>query len=87
MRKVLDMPDGPGISLQMERESGAKVSIQRQFCPPPPPRCLKATATCLQEALEEPGRDKCSGSGLNAGVKQSLEEWGRAGRRCRPGQF
>ena len=90
MRKVLDMPDGPGISLQMERESGTKVSIQRQVSPPPPPhppQCLKATATCLQDALEESGKDKCSGSGFNAGVKQSLEEWGRAGRRCRPGQF
>lgn len=35
MRKVLDMPDGPGISLLMERELGTKVSIQRRVPRPP----------------------------------------------------
>lgn len=58
MRKVLDMPDRPGISLWMERESGTKVSIQRQVpAPPAPLQCLKARSTCLQDALEESGKD------------------------------
>lgn len=78
------MLDGLGISLGRERESGTKVSIQTQgFFP----LGLKAMATCVQDALEECGKDKCSGSGINADVKQSLEERRRAGRRCRLGQF
>lgn len=65
MRKVLDKPD----VLHCSREgkgAGTKVSIQRQV-PRPPLQCPKATATCLQDALEEVGKDECNGSGFNAG--------------------